>query len=198
LHTIACSCLFVSVGYEQFLNLSVKILEGSLVESETDALAGEIGIDSAVCWALCQAAGSLLWEFVKGAPADAGAVSTSLKQMGISESLAEEFAKCYQVHKRGLSAVKGSLSISSMRYKDLTWRLDVELARRTVAVMQEPKFQLRLDLAGGGGAGQSEGGTHSLHIQADYANMKKLQQELQNALDEQSNTHCQRLARYIT
>ena len=60
---------------------------------------------------------------MKGAPSDPAAVSSSLKQMGISEALAEEFGKCYQVHKRDLSAIKGALSISSQRYKDLTWRL---------------------------------------------------------------------------
>ena len=38
----------------------------------------------------------------------------------------------------------------------------------------------------------------SVHLQADYANMKNMQRELQAALDELSGTHCQRLTRYIT
>jgi hypothetical protein len=178
------------LDFEQFLLLAVKILEGSSVKDLIDELAGQLSINADKCWSLSQAAGSLLWEFVKGAPSDPSAVSLSLQQMGMDGRLAEEFSKCYQVNRRSLNAVKGSLSISSQRYKDMTWRLDVELARRNVAQMQEPKYQIRLDLSGGE--------VDSLHLQADYANMKKMQQELQMAIDEQSNTHCQRLARYIT
>jgi hypothetical protein len=65
-------------------------------------------------------------------------------------------------------------------------------------VVTEPKFQLRLDLqsppAGDSGAPQRQ----SLHLQADYANMKKLQTELQLAIDELGGVHCQRISRYIT
>ena len=38
----------------------------------------------------------------------------------------------------------------------------------------------------------------SLHLQADYANMKHLQTELQRALDELNGVHVQRLTRYIS
>jgi ABC-type cobalamin transport system ATPase subunit len=58
--------------------------------------------------------------------------------------------------------------------------------------MAEPKFQLRLDLQT---PNQSE---TSLHLQSDYSNMKRLQKELQRAVDELSGTHSQRLTRYIT
>lgn len=59
--------------------------------------------------------------------------------------------------------------------------------------MAEPKFQLRLDLQST--PSQSE---TSLHLQSDYSNMKRLQMELQRAVDELSGTHAQRLTRYIT
>jgi hypothetical protein len=37
-----------------------------------------------------------------------------------------------------------------------------------------------------------------VHVQADYANMKRLQTELQRALNELHGVHAQRLSRYIT
>jgi hypothetical protein len=61
-----------------------------------------------------------------------------------------------------------------------------------MAVMAEPKFQLRLDLQT---PNQSE---MSVHLQCDYSNMKRIQKELQLAIQELSGTHGQRLTRYIT
>jgi hypothetical protein len=45
---------------------------------------------------------------------------------------------------------------------------------------------------------QAPTGVHSYHLQADYANMKKLQDELQRAVDSLNSAHCQRLSRYIS
>jgi hypothetical protein len=38
------------------------------------------------------------------------------------------------------------LAISHRKYNNLTWRLDVELARRSMHVMTEPKYMIRLDI----------------------------------------------------
>lgn len=58
--------------------------------------------------------------------------------------------------------------------------------------MSDPKFQLRLDLQV---PSKSE---TSIHLQCDYANLKRIQKELQLAVEELNGTHCQRLTRYIT
>ena len=62
-----------------------------------------------------------------------------------------------------------------------------------MAVMTEPKFMLRLDVAVGAAAEPQ-----SVHLQADCANMRRLQVELQRAIDEMQTVHCQRFSRYIT
>jgi hypothetical protein len=61
-----------------------------------------------------------------------------------------------------------------------------------MSTMAEPKFQLRLDLQV---PSQAES---SLHLQCDYSNMKRMQKQLQLAVEELASTHCQRLTRYIT
>ena len=77
------------------------------------------------------------------------------------------------------------------------WRLDVELARRNMSVITQPKFLVRLDVfdARDGTSGQSR--EESMHLQADYANLKHMQQELQRAMDHLSSKHGQRITRYI-
>jgi putative glycosyltransferase len=42
--------------------------------------------------------------------------------------------------------LKNRLAISHRKYNNLTWRLDVELARRSMHVMTEPKYMIRLDI----------------------------------------------------
>lgn len=76
----------------------------------------------------------------------------------------------------------------------------MELARRNAQGMTAPKFQIRLDLRTPttSETTASTSTIESVHLQSDYANMKRMQDELQLAVDEHSSTHCQRIARYIT
>ena len=61
----------------------------------------------------------------------------------------------------------------------------------------DPKFLLRLDLANAVDK-NPETNSKSFHLESDYANMKNLRTELQKAIDEYNNTHCQRITRYIS
>lgn len=93
---------------------------------------------------------------------------------------------------------KGALVMSNRkRYKDCTWRLDMELARRNVNIMTEPKFMIRLDVASAQDSALEQPKVESYHLQADFANLKMLQSKLQLALAELSAPHAQRLGRYI-
>lgn len=124
----------------------------------------------------------------------------------------------YQANRRVLASLKNSMTISFMQYKKFSWRLDVEvitnqkftiniklnfrfccfsqLGRRNIHTMTSPKFLLRLDLENSGSS--SLNAAQSVHIQSDFANLKRLQAELQSAVDEISSVHSQRISRYIT
>lgn len=99
-----------------------------------------------------------------------------------------------------MANIKGALDIAHQRFEHLSWRLDMELARRNVQGMTEPKFQLRLDVRTPQSSSSSSSSStiESIHLQSDYANLKRVQDELQLAVSEHSSTHCQRIARYIT
>ena len=93
-----------------------------------------------------------------------------------------------------------------------------QLARRNVRALNEPRYLLRLDLVDHScsmdknddapapterdsrrvATPQQLGMQKSHHLQADYATMKMLQNELQKALDEMNSVHCQRISRYIS
>lgn len=80
-----------------------------------------------------------------------------------------------------------------------------------MSMTSEPRYLLRLDLANNAAAPVEKDSTdfsssidnrpekmRSHHLQADHANMKLLEQELQRALDEVGGVHCQRIARYLS
>ncbi len=58
---------------------------------------------------------------------------------------------------------------------------------------------LRFDLSNlnGVGKGSNDQAVESIHIVSDYANLKNIQRELQNALDQMNNLHSQRFTKYI-
>ena len=101
-----------------------------------------------------------------------------------------------------------------MRYLDMEWRLDIELARRNMTSVQPiPKYMIRLDftdqdhssvsaqldnsVSNTAGSSNTQG-IESLHLEMTYANMKNLQRELQTALDQMNSLHSQRFSKYIS
>lgn len=139
-----------------------------------------------------------------------------LLQLGMNESIVKTFVQCFKDGRLRLKALKGPLSLDTMSYKDFQWRLDIELSKRSIQSVTEPTYQIRLDLinntistAGGiiatdddgdedKAAKLKEGGSNTYHLQADYANLKLMQTELQRVIDEYSGVHSQRISRYIS
>jgi hypothetical protein len=82
------------------------------------------------------------------------------------------------------------------------------LSKRSLHATSEPKYLLRLDLVNNAFSAEedtqhssSAAGDRkyrSFHLQSDHANMKLLEQELQRAVDEANNVHCQRINRYLS
>lgn len=85
-----------------------------------------------------------------------------------------------------------------MSYGNLSWRLDVILAQRSLLSTSEPTFQLKLDLVNHNTTNEDQNTHESHHLQCNYANLKLLQTELQRAIDEHAGVHSQRISRYIS
>lgn len=91
-------------------------------------------------------------------------------------------------------------------FSNLEWRLDMEVGSRFVGVDPKPSFLLRLETSGGGaggGGGGGEGGSSSgkakstCLLESDYANLRRLDEELDAALRHADSTHCKRIERYL-
>mmetsp|Transcript_442 Transcript_442/g.413 ORF Transcript_442/g.413 Transcript_442/m.413 type:complete len:220 (-) Transcript_442:69-728(-) len=72
-------------------------------------------------------------------------------------------------------------------YVDLRWRLDMEIASRSLqANNYEPSYLLRIDTT-----------KEQTLLKADFATLQRIHSELQTALDESKSVHSQRIFRYI-
>ena len=183
-------------AYSEVFEQAIVALENGLNKEAIGALASH-GVSEANLSKIIQASSILLWDLTKGAPRDTESIGKALQLMGMSFGVADEFLKTYEGNRLRLNNLKGALAISKRRYKDLEWRLDVELARRQVSVMSQPKFQIRLDVYDPRGDEVGLSQEESFHMQADYANLLHMQKELERALEEATSLHGQRMTGYI-
>jgi hypothetical protein len=162
---------------------------------------------------------TLFWEFSKCPPRIINMGQDILLQTGLSSDIVMAFMSTFRENEITIAQLKRNLAVHQDSFHDLAWRLDVEVARRNMHVMATPVYMLRLDLMSPSPRDHHHppAGNHnsitetttenpssissslvSLHLQADYANMKQMQIELQRAVDTLQSAHCQRLSRYIS
>lgn len=97
------------------------------------------------------------------------------------------YAKNYDELRKIVNANEERIEKEFPKYKDLDWRLECEIASRSLHRKLEPNYILRLDTSNG----------ESTYLKSDYGNLANLEVELQQALDEAKSVHTQRIMRYI-
>ena len=85
------------------------------------------------------------------------------------------------------------------RYKDLDWRLNLVLGCRARQKVMVPKFTMKLDLATNTneeGDRQQEK-TDSYVLDVDYTNLKRIQQELEEALKSIDAPYSKKVVKFL-
>ena len=117
----------------------------------------------------------------------------SIGDLGLSSECCQVLSKFYGEKKDEIiSVLEKSKSSAIPEFVSLNWRLEVEVARRTRHNEAKPSFLIEL-----GTKRDHITGTEKTLLEADYANMKHVQNELENALQELKSTHALRVARYL-
>ena len=182
-----------------------------------EQLALTTNVDVDTLMTITDSLATLFWEFSKCPPRIINMGQDILLQTGLSSDIVMAFMSTFSEHETTIAQLKRSLAVHQDSFHDLAWRLDVEVARRNMHVMATPVYMLRLDLTSSrdhhhspsnhnsntestvdSPSSTSSSSIKSLHLQADYANMKQMQTELQRAVDTLQSAHCQRLSRYIS
>lgn len=74
------------------MSASIAALKGGGISEETKELCASLGIKLDAFASMMHSAGAILWEFAKGSPTDPSIVAITLKQVGVPDELADEFA----------------------------------------------------------------------------------------------------------
>ncbi|EDL35317.1 COMM domain containing 2, isoform CRA_b [Mus musculus] len=96
----------------------------------------------------------------------------------------------YLDNRKEIRTILNELAPRLPSYHSLEWRLDVQLASRSLRQQIKPAVTIKLHL--------DQNGDHSTHfLQTDPATLLHLVQQLEQALEEMKTNHCRRVVRSI-
>ncbi|CAI8019464.1 COMM domain-containing protein 2 [Geodia barretti] len=114
----------------------------------------------------------------------------SIMVLGFSEELNQHLLKLYQENCHEVRAILSQMTMDLPHYHNLEWRLDVQLASRSLQQQADPSLTLRLHT-------KDNGVMRQQNLQTDPANLQHITKSLETALSELSSQYCRRIMRNI-
>uniref|UniRef100_H0ZMD9 COMM domain containing 2 n=1 Tax=Taeniopygia guttata TaxID=59729 RepID=H0ZMD9_TAEGU len=112
----------------------------------------------------------------------------SIHVLGFSDELNKSLLQLYLDNRKEIRSILGELAPRLPSYHSLEWRLDVQLASRSLRQQIKPVVTMKLHL------NQNEDQTAQV-LQTDPATLLHLIQQLEQALGEMKMNHCRRIVR---
>nr|XP_044988066.1 COMM domain-containing protein 2-like [Jaculus jaculus] len=113
----------------------------------------------------------------------------SISALGFSEELNNLLLQLYSDNRKEIRAILSELAPDLPSYHNLEWRLDVQLASRSLQQQVRPSVTMKLHLT-------QNGDRDTRVLQTDPATLLHLAQQLERALEEMTS-HCGRVVRNI-
>ncbi|XP_028929555.1 COMM domain-containing protein 2 isoform X1 [Ornithorhynchus anatinus] len=114
----------------------------------------------------------------------------SVLVLGFSEELNKLLLQLYLDHRKEIRILLKELAPDLPSYHNLEWRLDVQLASRSLRQQIKPAVTVKLHLS-------QDGDQRTQVLQTDPATLLHLIQQLERALGEMKTNHCRRIVRHI-
>ncbi|KGL92763.1 COMM domain-containing protein 2, partial [Charadrius vociferus] len=112
----------------------------------------------------------------------------SIHVLGFSDELNKVLLQLYLDNRKEIRSILGELAPKLPSYHSLEWRLDVQLASRSLRQQIKPAVTIKLHL------NQNEEQTAQV-LQTDPSTLLHLIQQLEQALGEMKTNHCRRIVR---
>ncbi|NWX16926.1 COMD2 protein, partial [Aegotheles bennettii] len=112
----------------------------------------------------------------------------SIRVLGFSDELNKLLLQLYLDNRKEIRSILGELAPKLPSYHSLEWRLDVQLASRSLRQQIKPAVTIKLHL------NENEDQTAQV-LQTDPATLLHLIQQLEQALGEMKTNHCRRIVR---
>ena len=115
----------------------------------------------------------------------------ALSPYGLGEHVRDALKETYLSNQKAIYDHTPDRGSSLPTYKDLSWDLSVEIARRAVVGENVARFNVSVD------TGDGRGGGKTLDMVVDPGVMVRMEEEVRRALDEEKGQHSQRFQRYL-
>jgi len=106
--------------------------------------------------------------------------------LGFNEEQQKELLSFYKENQADLRQVLRLFSPAFPGYRNLEWRLDINVASRALHRQVSPSFLLKLQLD-----------ENSVYLETDPVNLIHMTQVLEEALQEMKSRHCRRITRLV-
>jgi len=173
----------------EFVNISLEFLRKGSNPKLYLGAAKSLGVDVGQVEAVVEGIAQLFSEASRLMVSEQDFLATLLV-LGFSTSLNGQLKELYLLQRPEIRTIQRQLSVGLPHYRNLDWRLEVQLASRTLHNQLEPTFTLCFHTEENG-----EKRTH--YLQTDYVNLKHVAEELEVALKEIKSPYCRRLMRNI-
>jgi len=174
----------------EFSRISVEFLKNGINPKVYVVAAQKLGIDAVTVQNAVEGLMYLLLESSKLMLNDID-FQDSVKTVGFSEDHQQELMREYAENRTAIRCIQSDMSMTVPHYKDLEWRLDIQLASRSLRHQVEPLITLKLHTVD---SGQLD---HVHLLQTDPSSLIHLTRSLETALHELNTTHCKRIVRNL-
>jgi len=174
---------------EEFCRISVEFLKKGVNLKIYQSAAGKLGESAETVQHGVEGLMHLLSEGTRLQLSEVD-FADSVISLGFDAELQHVLTRAYLDNADEIRSVLREMAAGLPSYKDLEWRLDVQVASRALHNQVEPQLVLKLHL-------EDDGRKEVKVVQTDPVNLLHLTQSLEAALQEIKTSHCRRLLRNL-
>jgi len=174
----------------EFCRISIEFLKNGINPKVYAVAAQKLGVDAVTVQSAVEGLMYLLLESSKLLLNEID-FQDSVKTLSFSTELQKELLSQYVDNRTDIRRVLTDMSMALPHYKDLEYRVDVQVASRSVRHQVEPLVTLKLHTI-------DSGLKESVQVlQTDPASLLHLTRTLETALQELNTVHCKRIVRNL-
>jgi len=175
----------------EFCRCALELLrKGASATKGFSGAAKKLGVSVSDIQQMCSALCHTLVEAARE-EASEGALGEFFHELGFRAAPRQALLQFYLEHAAEIRSVGVEVPLDYPTYKALDWRLDIQVASRSLRNEAAPSFLLQLSTE------TSEGKKDSHIMQADYATLLKWERQVVLALQEASSTNTCRMIRHL-
>jgi len=174
----------------EFCRISVEFLKNGINPKVYAVAAQKLGVEAVTVQSAVEGLMYLLLESSKLLLNDID-FEDSVKTLSFSTELRQELLGQYVDHRADIRRVLTDMSLTLPHYKDLEYRLDVQVASRSLRHQVEPLVTLKLHTVDSSQRERVE------VLQTDPTSLLYLTRTLEAALQELNTAHCKRIVRNL-